>query len=99
MADEEKSSELKSGGVGPTLFYIMLGVILALLLLFLIVRPKGTQSGGSDQKKSSLECLPHRSPLPESELAAYKLQRHSALRTQADSRIDRQLRRASSGWA
>ena len=63
MADEAKSSESKSGGVGPTLFYVMLGIIVALLLLFLVVRPKGTQSGGSDQKKSSLEFLPHTLPL------------------------------------
>ena len=55
MADSAKSSESKSGGAGPTLFYVMLGIIIAILLLFLIVRPKGTQSGGSDQKKSSLE--------------------------------------------
>ena len=57
MADEAKSSNVKSGGAGPTLFYVMLGVILALLLLFLILRPKGTQAGASDQKKSSLELF------------------------------------------
>ena len=37
------------------MFYVMLGVIVALLLMFLVLRPKGTQSGGSDQKKSSLD--------------------------------------------
>ncbi len=57
MSDPARSSESKSGGAGPTLFYVMLGVIIAILLLFLILRPKGSQAGGSDQKKSSLEFV------------------------------------------
>ena len=54
MADPAKSSESKSGGAGPTLFYIVLGVIVASLLLFLLLRPKGSEAGGSDQKKTSI---------------------------------------------
>ena len=62
MADDTKSSDSKSGSAGPTLFYVMLAIILALLLLFLVLRPKGSQAGGSDQKKSSVESWPHISP-------------------------------------
>lgn len=55
MAEQSKNAESKPGGTGPTLFYVMLGVIVALLLLFLVLRPRGTDAGTPDQKKSLLE--------------------------------------------
>ena len=52
MADQSKNAESKPGGTGPTLFYVMLGVIVALLLLFLVLRPRGTEASSPEQKKS-----------------------------------------------
>ncbi len=55
MADESKNAGSKRGGIGPILFYVMLGIIVALLLLFLILRPRGTDAGAPSQQKSLIE--------------------------------------------
>ena len=54
MADDAKRVETKPCRTGPTIFYVMLGLILALLLTFLLLRPRGSQTSPPDQKKSFL---------------------------------------------
>lgn len=42
----ETPSENKGSG-GPSLLYIMLGIIIVAIILFLVLRPRGATSGGS----------------------------------------------------
>lgn len=46
--DESKDNQPGSKGIGgPTLLYIMLGIIVAAIVLFLVFHPRGANSGGS----------------------------------------------------
>ncbi len=62
MAEQSKNAESKPGGTGPTLFYVMLGLIVALLLLFLLLRPRGTEAGPPQQQQKSSLPLVHPDP-------------------------------------
>ena len=45
MSDEGTDSKRGKSQGNPTLFFVMLGVIVLLLLVFLFLRPRGSEAG------------------------------------------------------